>query len=161
MYAEATNVALVDADAHFMQLALRAARQAGQEGEVPVGAVVVRDGRVIGSAHNAPIGSHDPTAHAEILALRAAALHEENYRLPGASLYVTVEPCLMCVGAMLHARLQRVVFGCHEPKLGALGSVYDAVRDYRGNHRLDVISGVGADEARALLRSFFRVRRGA
>jgi tRNA(adenine34) deaminase len=160
MYTEASGGAL-DVDAHYMQLALCAAQQASREGEVPVGAVVVRGECVIGSAHNAPIGSHDPTGHAEILALRTAALRAENYRLPGATLYVTVEPCLMCVGAMLHARVERVVFGCREPKLGALGSVYDAVGDYRGNHRLQVTAGVCADEARTLLREFFQVRRGA
>jgi len=152
---------ILDVDQHFMQLALCAAQQGGREGEVPIGAVVVRGERIIGSAYNAPVGSHDPTGHAEILALRAAALNEANYRLPAATIYVTVEPCLMCVGAILHARLKRVVFGCREPKLGALGSVYDAVADYRGNHRLQVTAGVCADEASALLRRFFQVRRGA
>jgi tRNA(adenine34) deaminase len=161
MYTGTTSGALDDADEHFMQLALSAAQQASREGEVPIGAVVVRGERIIGSAYNAPIRSHDPTAHAEVLALRAAALHEANYRLPGASMYVTVEPCLMCVGAMLHARLRRVVFGCREPKVGALGSAYDAVGDYRGNHRLQVTAGVCADEATQLLRRFFQVRRGA
>jgi tRNA(adenine34) deaminase len=148
-------------DEHFMQLALCAAQRASQEGEVPIGAVVVRGERILGSAYNAPISAHDPTAHAEVLALRTAALHAANYRLPGASIYVTVEPCLMCVGAMLHARLRRVVYGCREPKLGALGSVYDAVGDYRGNHRLQVTAGVCADEASTLLRRFFQARRGA
>jgi tRNA(adenine34) deaminase len=152
---------LLDVDEHFMQLALCAAQQASTEGEVPIGAVVVRGERIIGSAYNAPIASHDPTGHAEILALRAAALNEANYRLPAATIYVTVEPCLMCVGAMLHARLWRVVFGCREPKLGALGSVYDAVADYPGNHRLQVTGGVCADAASAILRQFFRARRGA
>ena len=160
MYMEASSGAL-DVDERFMQLALSAAQQASREGEVPVGAVVVREGRIVGSAYNSPIGSHDPTAHAEVLALRMAALNAANYRLPGATIYVTVEPCLMCVGAMLHARVQRVVFGCREPKLGALGSVYDAVGDYRGNHRVRVTAGVCADEASALLRRFFQVRRGA
>ncbi len=160
MQTEVSNTVL-DADAHFMRLAVVAARQAGCEGEVPIGAVVVREERIIGSAYNAPISRNDPTAHAEILALRAAALNESNYRLPGATVYVTVEPCLMCVGAMLHARLRRVVFGCREPKLGALGSVYDAVGDYRSNHRIQVTDGVCGDEARVLLQSFFRLRRGA
>ena len=150
-----------DSNEHFMQLALCAAQAAGAQGEVPIGAVVVQAERLLGSAYNAPIALHDPTAHAEILALRAAALHAANYRLPGATLYVTVEPCLMCVGAMIHARLRRVVFGCREPKLGALGSVYDALADYRGNHRLQVTGGVCADAASMLLRDFFRVRRGA
>ena len=160
MYTEADS-GVPEVDEHFMQLALCAAQQATTEGEVPIGAVVVRGERIIGSGYNAPIGSHDPTGHAEILALRAAALNEANYRLPAATMYVTVEPCLMCVGAMLHARLRRVVFGCREPKLGALGSVYDAVGDYRGNHRLQVTAGVCADEARALLQQFFQARRGA
>ena len=160
MHTEASSSAL-NIDERFMRMALCAAQQASQEGEVPVGAVVVREERVIGSAYNAPIGSHDPTGHAEIRALRMAALQEENYRLPGTTVYVTAEPCLMCAGAMLHARVRRVVFGCRESKLGALGSVYDAVGHYRGNHRLQVTGGVCADEASALLRRFFQVRRGA
>ncbi len=160
MYTEASS-RVPDVDQRFMQLALCAARQASLEDEVPIGAVVVREEQVIGSAYNAPISSHDPTGHAEIRALRMAALRAANYRLPGAIMYVTVEPCLMCVGAMLHARLRRVVFGCREPKLGALGSVYDAVEDYRGNHRLRVTEGVCAEESSALLRQFFQVRRGA
>lgn len=160
MYMAAAS-GMLEVDRHFMQQALCAAQQAGSDGEVPIGAIVVREERVIGSGYNAPIGAHDPTAHAEIVALRVAALNEANYRLPGATIYVTVEPCLMCVGAMLHARLQRVVFGCPEPKLGALGSVYDVRRDYRGNHRMQVTAGVCADEARALVRQFFQARRGA
>jgi len=160
MYTEAPS-GVSDVDRHFMQLALCAAQQAESDGEVPIGAVVVCGERIIGSGYNAPISAHDPTAHAEIVALRVAAAHEANYRLPGATMYVTVEPCLMCVGAMLHARLQRIVFGCPEPKLGALGSVYDARRDYRGNHRMQVTAGVCADEARALMRQFFQARRGA
>jgi tRNA(adenine34) deaminase len=145
----------------FMELALDAARRGATIGEVPIGAVVVRGERVLGTGHNAPISGHDPTAHAEVIALRAAAQLEENYRLPGTTLYVTVEPCVMCVGALLHARVARVVFGCTDPKGGALGSLYDVGRDGRGNHRLIVRGGVCADGASALLRSFFHVRRGA
>ena len=158
-----TSVATEPAGTHqrFMQLALRAAAQAGTAGEVPIGAVVVRDDRVIGTGCNAPIATHDPTGHAEIRALRAAARHAANYRLPATTLYVTVEPCLMCVGALLHARVEHVVFGCREPRLGALGSVYDAAAEYRGNHRLQVTGGVCADTARALMQEFFQVRRGA
>ena len=150
-----------DADQWFMQAALAAARTAVTVDEVPVGAVLVRAVEIIGSAHNAPIMLNDPTAHAEVLALRQAAYHLGNYRLTGATLFVTVEPCVMCVGAMLQARIERVVFGCAEPRAGALGSAYDLGRDARGNHRLLISGGVCAQEARVLLRNFFRVRRGA
>jgi len=150
-----------DLDRRFMALALAAARAAAAAGEVPVGAVVARGAQVLGVAHNAPIGTHDPTAHAEVLALRAAAEYEGNYRLPGTTLYCTVEPCVMCVGALLNARVHRVVFGCREPKGGALGSVYDLGRDGRGNHRIAVTDGVGAGSASTLLQEFFRQRRGA
>lgn len=150
-----------DVDAGFMGLALEHAQQAAAAGEVPIGAVVVVAGTVVAATHNAPIATCDPTAHAEVVALRAAARRLGNYRLPGAVLYVTVEPCLMCVGALLHARVARVVYGCREPKGGALGSVYDVGRDGRGNHRLEVSGGVGAGPAQALLQAFFAVRRGA
>jgi tRNA(adenine34) deaminase len=148
-------------DAAFMQMALSAARLGAAVGEVPIGAVVVRDGAIIGTAHNCPIRFNDPTAHAEIVALRDAAQHAGNYRLPGTTVYVTAEPCLMCVGAMVHARVQRVVFGCREPKAGALGSVLDVGWNPPGNHRFAVREGVCAEEARALLQEFFRARRGA
>ena len=153
--------AVVDVDAVFMNAALAAARCAGQAGEVPIGAAVVRGERIIGCAHNAPIGLSDPSAHAEILALRQAALAEGNYRLSGTTVYVTVEPCTMCVGALLQARVARVVFGCREPKAGALGSVYDLGWDARGERPFDVRSGVCALEASTLLQKFFRLRRGA
>ncbi len=148
-------------DDHFMGEALRLAQAGAIAGEVPVGAVVVVSGRVVGTAHNAPIGMVDPSAHAEVLALRRAAHTLGNYRLTGASLYVTVEPCAMCVGAAIQARVERVVFGCRDAKAGALGSVFDLMGDGRLNHRFAVISGVRADEASTLLQEFFRVRRGA
>ncbi len=149
-----------EADCAFMLLALALAREAAARGEVPIGALLVRDGRIVGSGHNAPIALNDPTAHAEVLAVREAARAEQNYRLPGTTLYVTVEPCAMCVGALLQARVTRVVFGCADPKAGALGSVCD-LSSVRTNHRLAITGGVCADEARALLQQFFRVRRGA
>ncbi len=149
------------ADRLFMEMALDVARRGAAAGEVPVGALVVRGTEVLAAAHNAPLGLVDPTAHAEVLALRAAARRERNYRLPGTTLYVTVEPCVMCVGALMQARVERVVFGCAEPKAGALGSVFDVGRDGRANHRLQVTGGVCADAARVLMQRFFEMRRGA
>lgn len=143
----------------WMALALAEAERAGAAGEVPIGAVVVRDGVRLSAAGNAPITDVDPTAHAEVRALRAAAQVARNYRLPGAVLYVTVEPCAMCVGAALQARIATVVYGCHDPKAGAAGSLYDLTGDARLNHRIAVVSGVGAEPARALLRTFFAARR--
>jgi tRNA(adenine34) deaminase len=143
-----------------MRQALALAARAAESGEVPVGAVVVVDGVVVGEGWNQPIASSDPTAHAEIVAMRAAARHLRNYRLTGASLVVTVEPCLMCVGAMIHARIATVVYGTPEPRAGALGSAI-AAHDTPGlNHRLAVVGGVLADECRALMQTFFRDRRG-
>ena len=147
------------ADARWMRLALAEALAAATAGEVPVGAVVVKDGVVIGTGRNAPIGLHDPSAHAEIVALRAAARHLGNYRLEGCTLYVTLEPCAMCSGAMLHARLERVVLGVWEPRTGACGSVRDVVRDPRANHRLEVVAGVRERDCAALLTEFFAERR--
>lgn len=148
-------------DVFFMQAALAAARRAAAAGEVPIGALLVRGTSIISTGYNAPIALNDPTAHAEVTVLREAARRERNYRLSGTTLYVTVEPCVMCVGALVHARVERVVFGCAEPKVGALGSVYDLGWDRRGNRQFKVCSGVCADEASALLQSFFQVRRGA
>jgi len=142
-----------------MRTALDCARKAASTGEVPVGAVVVQDGRVIGDGFNQPIASNDPTAHAEIVALRAAAKSVGNYRLTDATMYVTVEPCLMCVGAMIHARIGLVVFGALEPKAGALQSMTNAHELTGLNHRLSVIGGVLADESRELLQQFFQSRR--
>lgn len=148
-------------DVGFMEMALRVAARATALGEVPVGALVVVDGEVVGSAHNGSIGLCDPTAHAEVLALRAAGQRVRNYRLPGGVVYVTVEPCVMCVGALVQARIARLVYGCREPKAGALGSVYDVGRDGRGNHRLEVTGGICAEAAQGLMQSFFALRRGA
>jgi len=142
-----------------MQAALAEARKAGDAGEVPIGAVVVLDGRVIGHGFNQPISSADPTAHAEVIALRAAAKAVGNYRLTGATLYVTVEPCLMCVGAMVHARIGLVVFAAPEPKAGALQSMTRAHELAGLNHRLDVIGGVLEADSRELLQAFFKDRR--
>jgi len=146
-------------DVFWMTEALAEASLAEAEGEVPVGAVIVADDELIGRGHNRPIQLHDPTGHAEILALRGAASSLGNYRLPGTTLYVTVEPCLMCMGALLQARIQRLVFGCHDPKAGAAGSLYDVSSDPRLNHRMEVIAGVKEEECRELLRRFFRARR--
>jgi tRNA(adenine34) deaminase len=146
-------------DAHFMRLALAEARAAAEAGEVPVGALVVKDGRVIATGRNAPIDGHDPTAHAEIVALRAAAQALGNYRLEGCSLYVTLEPCAMCSGAMLHARLARVVFGATDPKTGAAGSVLNLFEHAQLNHQTLVQGGVLAEEGAQLLRGFFKERR--
>ncbi len=142
-----------------MRQALREAVRAGQVGEVPVGAVVVSDGRRLARAGNGSIAAHDPTAHAEVRALRAAGRRTGNYRLPGATLYVTVEPCAMCMGAALQARVARLVYGCADPKGGAAGSLYDLGSDPRLNHAIVVQAGVEADPARDLLQDFFRARR--
>jgi tRNA(adenine34) deaminase len=148
-------------DTEAMQLALAEARRAGEAGEVPVGAVVLKDGVVIATGRNAPIGAHDPTAHAEVVALRAAAAALGNYRLDGCELVVTLEPCAMCSGAMLHARIARVVFGAADPKTGAAGSVLDLFAEPRLNHQTRVQAGVLADECGSLLQDFFRSRREA
>ncbi len=142
-----------------MAEALLQAAHAEAAGEVPVGAVVVVDGIVIGRGRNQPISLHDPTAHAEIQALRAAAQHLGNYRLVNATVYVTVEPCLMCMGALLHARVQRVVFGCYDAKFGAAGSLYDLSQDVRLTHRIQVTPGVAEAASRQLLQEFFRKKR--
>ena len=146
-------------DRYFMQLALEQARRAGACGEVPVGAVVVRAEEVIGSGFNQPIGRADPSAHAEIVALRAAAAALGNYRLPGCELFVTLEPCVMCAGAMLHARLARVVYGATDPKTGACGSVLDLFAEQRLNHHTRIEGGVLDQECGQLLKDFFRARR--
>ena len=143
-------------DSHWMRLALAEAALAAQEGEVPVGAVVVKDGQLIAAGRNAPIGQHDPTAHAEIAALRAAAQVLGNYRLDGCELFVTLEPCAMCCGAMLHARLQRVVFGAADPRTGAAGSVLNLFEQSALNHQTVVQGGVLGDECRAALQEFFK-----
>lgn len=142
-----------------MRLALAEAEKAWEQGEVPVGAVVVKDGEVIATGYNQPITSRDPTAHAEIVAMRAAAEKLGNYRLPGCELYVTLEPCAMCSGAMMHARLSRIVFGAPDPKTGACGSVLDMFAHETLNHHATVNGGVLAEETGNMLRRFFAERR--
>jgi tRNA(adenine34) deaminase len=146
-------------DAAMMHEALQLAARAAGQGEVPVGAVVVKDGRVVGRGYNAPILSRDPTAHAEIGALREAARVLENYRLGGCTLYVTLEPCAMCAGAILHARIARLVYGAPDPKTGACGSVVDLFAETRLNHHAEVTGGVLAAEAGKQLSDFFAARR--
>jgi tRNA(adenine34) deaminase len=146
-------------DAGFMREALAQARAAWAVGEVPVGAVVVKDGKIVGRGFNAPISRHDPSAHAEIQALRDAARNLGNYRLVGCSLYVTIEPCVMCAGAIMHARIARVVYGAAEPKTGACGSVVDLFAEERLNYHADVVSGVLAEECGGLVSAFFAERR--
>jgi tRNA(adenine34) deaminase len=148
-------------DEHWMQMALAEARAAAEAGEVPVGAVVVRNGALVASGRNAPVALHDPSAHAEINALRSAAARLGNYRLDDCELFVTLEPCAMCAGAMLHARLARVVFGAADPKTGAAGSVVDLFAQPLLNHRTRIQGGVAAGECGALLQDFFRARRSA
>jgi tRNA(adenine34) deaminase len=146
-------------DRQFMQQAIEQAQLAALAGEVPVGAVLVRDGQVISTAFNKPITNHDPSAHAEMLALRQAADAEQNYRLPGTTLYVTLEPCTMCAGAMLHARVDRVVYGAPDPKTGAAGSVVDVFASKQINHQTSVNGGIMAEECGQLLKTFFKERR--
>lgn len=143
----------------FMGRALELARCAQAEGEVPVGAVLVWDGEVIGEGWNQPISRHDPTAHAEIQALRAGAARLKRYRLPDTTLYVTLEPCPMCAGAMVHARIRTLVFGAFDPKSGAAGSVIDLLGGDALNHRVECVGGVGADECASLLQEFFKEKR--
>ena len=142
-----------------MREALTLAHEAWRAGEVPVGAVIVKDGAIIGRGYNRPITSHDPTTHAEIVAIRNAAAHLKNYRLIDCELYVTLEPCMMCVGAMLHARLKRVVYGARDPKTGACGSVIDLPGEKRLNHHAIFTGGVLAEECSEMLKAFFRERR--
>jgi tRNA(adenine34) deaminase len=149
----------ISRDEEFMARALELALRAEAQGEVPIGAVVVRGGAMVGEGWNRNIADHDPSAHAEIIALREAGLALANHRVPGCDLFVTLEPCAMCVGAMIHARIQRVVFAAADPKTGALGGAYDLQELSHHNHRLEVSSGIMGDEAADLLRSFFRRRR--
>jgi tRNA(adenine34) deaminase len=144
----------------FMKLAIKEAKKAGQKAEVPVGAVLVAEsGDILSLSHNQAITLADPTAHAEILVLRIAAQKLLNYRLLGTTLYVTIEPCMMCMGAIVHARVTRVVFGAKDPKWGAAGSLYNFAEDVRLNHRPEIIQGVCQDECRALIQEFFRSKR--
>lgn len=147
-------------DEEYMQLALELAVQAAAVGEVPVGALVMKDGEIIGRGYNAPISSHDPSAHAEIRAMRDAAQHIGNYRLVGCTLYVTLEPCAMCTGAIQHARIARLVYGANDPKTGACGSVVNLMEETRLNHHTEVESGVMAAECGGVLSAFFAAKRG-
>ena len=144
----------------WMDLALDLALQAEARDEVPIGALVVEDGKVLGEGFNQPIGARDPTAHAEIVALRQAAKTKNNYRLPGTVLYVTIEPCTMCIGAIFHARVSALVFGAREPRAGGVVSRQQLLNESFFNHQIDVVEGVRADECARLLQHFFRARRG-
>lgn len=150
---------MLELDEQFMGQALEFARNAESNGEVPVGAVLVANGQVIATGRNSPIASNDPTAHAEIQALRGAASELKNYRLPDTTLYVTLEPCAMCAGAIVHARVARLVYGCPDPRGGAAGTIFNVLDSAELNHRVSVTSGVRADECKALLQAFFRTRR--
>ena len=154
-----TEANQADTDARWMRRALLLAGEAGAAGEVPVGAVLVRNGDALAEGRNGPIGLNDPTAHAEMMALREAGRRLGNYRLVGTTLYVTLEPCAMCTGAMVHARGERLVYGAADPKTGAAGSVFDLTGSSALNHRIDVTGGVLEDECGQLLRDFFRARR--
>ena len=144
----------------FMELALDEAKKAGQIGEVPIGAILVAEnGKILSAAHNQVIKQVDPTAHAEILAMRKAATKLNNYRLLNTYLFVTVEPCMMCMGALVHARVKRIIYGATDPKWGAAGSLYNFAEDSRLNHRVEIINGVREEECRALLQAFFRAKR--
>ena len=149
----------MDTDLKFMQHAIELAKRAELEGEVPVGAVIVKDGEIIAEGWNRPIASHDPTAHAEVQVIRAAAVKLGNYRLPDTTLYVTLEPCLMCMGAISHARIKRVVYAATDPRAGAVESIYTITDDRKLNHHVDIDSGLMAEEAGQLLKDFFRKRR--
>jgi tRNA(adenine34) deaminase len=151
---------MIDNYKYFMELALEEAKKAGQIGEVPIGAILVADsGEVLSAAHNRTIKQVDPTAHAEILALRKAAIKYNNYRLLDTVLFVTIEPCIMCMGALVHARVKRVVYGANDPKWGAAGSLYNFSEDFRLNHRIEIIKGVREEECRELIQAFFRAKR--
>jgi tRNA(adenine34) deaminase len=151
---------MTENDLVYMREALVLAQEAGSAGEVPVGAVVVWDGKIVGRGFNQPILRHDPTAHAEIVALRDAARNLANYRLPGCELYVTLEPCAMCSGAIFHSRIARVVYGARDPKTGVAGSVFDLYAQERLNHHAKIEGGVMAEECGGLLSAFFSARRG-
>jgi tRNA(adenine34) deaminase len=146
-------------DIDYMKQALDLARSASEKGEVPVGAIITLNDKIIGEGENCPIASHDPSAHAEIIALRDAAANLKNYRLPGTTLYVTLEPCIMCMGAIIHARVERVVFGAYDPKTGAAISRYSIGNDQLLNHHLEITSGICETECATLLKDFFRDRR--
>lgn len=151
--------AYITRDGFFMREAIDQALKARDAGEVPVGAVLVQAGKIIGRGSNCPIGSHDPTAHAEIMALRAGGQALSNYRLVDTELYVTIEPCIMCMGAIIHARVRRLIYGATDPRVGAAGTVFDFTGDAKLNHRLEVKAGVLEDACRRLMQDFFKDRR--
>jgi tRNA(adenine34) deaminase len=153
------NSVIFEEDMQHMRAAIEQAELARAAGEVPVGAVLVMDGEIVGRGFNQPISANDPTAHAEVMALRDAGLHQANYRLPGSTLYVTLEPCVMCCGAIMHARVERVVFGARDPKTGAAGSVINLFAESRLNHHAQVQGGVLAEECGTMLSQFFSERR--
>lgn len=157
MHKQDANLAMTDSD--FMQIALNLAQQAAAAGEVPVGAIVVKNGEIIGRGSNAPITTHDPTAHAEIRAMRDAAQHLGNYRLVDCTLYVTLEPCAMCTGAIQHSRIAKLIYGASDPKTGACGSVVNLMAEPKLNHHTEISGGMLAIECGALLSSFFSARR--
>jgi tRNA(adenine34) deaminase len=150
---------VISIDEHFMRMALEEASIAYNEGEVPVGSVLVKDGKVISKAHNQREDSKDPTGHAEIIALKHGSREEDNWRLTGFTLYVTKEPCIMCAGAMVNARLGRLVYGCKDDKGGAVGSLYNILSDKRLNHQVEVVSGILEEECSEILKKFFQHRR--
>jgi tRNA(adenine34) deaminase len=153
------NSVIFEGDMQHMRAAIEQAEMARAAGEVPVGAVLLMNGEIIGRGYNQPISANDPTAHAEVMALRDAGLHLANYRLPGSTLYVTLEPCVMCCGAIMHARVERVVFGARDSKTGAAGSIIDLFAEARLNHHAQVQGGVLAEECGAMLSQFFADRR--
>ena len=151
---------MINAHEKFMQLALDEAKKAGQIGEVPIGAILAAEnGEILSAVHNQTIKQIDPTAHAEILALREAAIKINNYRLLNTSLFVTIEPCMMCMGALVHARVKRIIYGANDPKWGAAGSLYNFAEDFRLNHRVEILGGVCEEECRELMQAFFRSKR--
>ncbi len=150
---------LTSADERFMRMALREAQRGAREGEIPVGAVVVHEGRVLARAHNRPIHLHDPSAHAEVLALRRAARKSLNYRLEGCDLYVTIEPCAMCAGAIVHSRLRRLIYGAPDPKAGACGTALRVLNHRKLNHRVETTRGILAIECASVIQEFFRSKR--
>jgi tRNA(adenine34) deaminase len=149
----------MDTDEQFMQHAIQLAHKAQSQGEVPVGAILVKDNKIIGKGWNQPITRHDPSAHAEIMAIRHAGQALKNYRLPDTTLYVTLEPCNMCAGMIIHARIKRLVFAAYDPKTGAAGSVFDTLTDPRNNHTVEIEGGVLEEPCAEMLRHFFRQRR--
>lgn len=156
---EEENTGVIHSDEHWMKAALQLAKKAEDSGEVPVGALIISNNEILAEGYNQPIAARDATAHAEIMAIRNAGLARENYRIPDTTLYVTLEPCAMCAGAIIHARISRVVFAAFDPRTGAAGSVYELLQDSQHNHRVEVTSGVMEDASAEMLRAFFRSRR--